>query len=391
MSEKRKIVITCSKRNTKILAEEITELGYSPTDVSTANVTIEGTYKDCMVLNMNLRTAHRVLFLIESFEAVTPDELYNQVYRIKWEDLIESTGYFSINSYVYNDNITDSRFANLRVKDAIADRFLNELDERPDSGPSREETVIFLHWVLNEVNLYFDTSGETIAKHGYRKMPYKAPLLESLACAMIKTSRWKPGMHFINPMCGSGTLAIEAALIAIDKAPGLFRNNFGFMHTKRYKQSDWDAVRSDANAKKKLTLEGKIIASDMSDDAIHTAHKNAKFAGVDHLIKFETGDFSITSIPEGEGVVMLNPEYGERMGVIDELEETYAAIGDFFKQRCGGKTGYVFTGNLQLGKRVGLKPKRKVEFYNGKLDCRLLEFELYQGSKRKDRDVSVDG
>lgn len=380
--ETNKILITCAHRISNILAEEVKALGYPVKSIDRMGVETEGTLQDTMRLNMHLRTATRVLYLIRSFTANHPDKLYTAVKDIPWEKWIDPSGYISVSSYAQNDYITDTRFPNLKTKDAIVDRLFKKRRRRPDSGPDRSRTTIFLHWKLDQCQIYIDTSGETIAKHGYRKIPLRAPMIESLAAAAILTSVWRPGKHFINPMCGSGTLAIEAALIAAKKAPGLFRENYGFMHVLPYKKEEWIAIKAEAESQQKNTIEGKIIASDISKEAIEAAKKNAKMAGVDHLIAFEVGDFVNTTIPEGEGVVMLNPEYGERLGEEKELEQTYRQIGDFFKQKCKGYTGYIFTGNLTLAKRIGLKAKRRVEFFNGTIDSRLLEYELYSGTRK---------
>jgi len=205
---------------------------------------------------------------------------------------------------------------------------------------------------------------------------------EALAAAVILATKWDRKSAFINPMCGSGTLAIEAALLASNKAPGLMRHNFGFSHIKGYDDTVWKDLRQEAARKTSRTLSFPIIASDNDPRALSAARENAKSARVDHLIRFELCDFEETPIPDtNKGIVILNPEYGERMGEEEILEETYGFIGDFFKKKCKGYTGYIFTGNMDLAKKVGLKAKRRIEFYNAKIDCRLLEYELYEGTR----------
>ncbi|MFT6873402.1 MAG: 23S rRNA G2445 N2-methylase RlmL, partial [Roseivirga sp.] len=217
---------------------------------------------------------------------------------------------------------------------------------------------------------------------GYRRIPFKAPMIESLAASTILASGWDKQSHFVNPMCGSGTLAIEAALMAINMAPGLIRENFGFMHIKGYDEEAWNGYRRLARLQVKKSPEFKIIASDLNKNAIWSAKENANTAGVDHLIDFELCDFRETPLPEAPGIVMMNPEYGERLGADKDLEELYASIGDFFKKQCGGYTGVVFTGNLDLAKRIGLRTSSKIPFFNARIECRLLIYELYQGTKR---------
>jgi putative N6-adenine-specific DNA methylase len=247
--------------------------------------------------------------------------------------------------------------------------------------------VIHLYWKGNNADIFIDTSGETLAKHGYRKIPGKAPMLEALACGTIMATRWDKKSPFIVPMCGSGTLAIEAALLATDRAPGLFRMNYGFMHIMGYEEEVFFAERRKLKEQSKKETEAKIIATDISEDAVDVSMRNARTAGVDHLIEFSVCDFADTPVPEGPGVVIFNPEYGERLGVHTKLEATYKRIGDFMKSKCQGYRGYIFTGNPDLAKKIGLKASQRLEFYNGKLDCRMLEYELYQGSKREPKEV----
>jgi putative N6-adenine-specific DNA methylase len=184
-------------------------------------------------------------------------------------------------------------------------------------------------------------------------------------------------------MCGSSTLAIEATMLATNRRPGLYRNNYAFMHVVGFDSNFYETEKQKLIGQIKKIPALKIIATDISEDAIHISKINAEAASVVDLIEFKICDFRETNVPENEnGIVFFNPEYGERLGDEIELEETYAAIGDFMKKKCKGYTGYVFTGNLNLAKKIGLKPKRKIEFYNSKIDCRLLEYELYPGSRR---------
>ena len=208
-------------------------------------------------------------------------------------------------------------------------------------------------------------------------------MLEALAASTIMATGWDKKSPFVNPMCGSGTLAIEAALLATEKTPGLFRMNYAFMHVLGYDEQVFFTERRALKDKSIKELSFRIIATDISEDAVDISRKNAKTAGVEHLIDFNVCDFAETEVPEGPGIVMFNPEYGERLGVHTKLEMTYKRIGDFMKTNCKGYKGYVFTGNPDLAKKIGLKASRKIEFYNGKLDCRLFEYELYDGSKRE--------
>src|ERR1700761_767512 len=381
-----KIIITCNKRLSPYLQKEVEELGFKPTRVFSTGVELLGTVTDTIPLNLNLRCASQILYLLKSFKAADPQQLYDELVKIEWEKLIDFSGYFSVSSTVNNEHIRTPLFANVKVKDAIADRIKSIKGIRPNSGAEVNKTLVHLYWQDNEADIFLDTSGETLAKHSYRKIPGKAPMLEALATSTIMATHWDRKSTFINPMCGSGTLAIEAALLATDKCPGLFRMNYGFMHIMGYDEQAFFVERRALKDKSKKETGFKIIATDISQDAVDISQKNAKTAGVEHLIDFSVCDFEETEVPEGPGIVMFNPEYGERLGVHSKLEATYKRIGDFMKQKCLGYKGYIFTGNPDLAKKIGLRASRKIEFYNGKLDCRLMEYELYEGSKRESRD-----
>ena len=381
MDKKAKIFVICAPEVGHILQEEIINLGFSKTKLHRLGVELYGSLEDTMLLNLHLRTANKVLWQVGAFNAVTPDQMYRAANNLPWENEIDINGYFNIDSYVSNDFIKDSRFANLKLKDAIVDRFVKIKGKRPNSGPDKDKIRIYLHWRNEKCVVYFDTSGGVIAKHGYRKIPGKAPMLESLAAATILTSKWDKKSPFVNPMCGSGTLAIEAALIATNTAPGLFRKNFGFMHLKSFKSYIWKEMIEEAKARIRA-VNVKILASDISPEAIEISQANAKAAKMNSYINFEIKDFRKVEVPEEPGVVILNPAYGERLGEVENLQTVYREIGDFFKQKCKGYYGYIFTGNRELAKHVGLKTKRKIEFYNAQIDSRLLEYELYGGSRK---------
>jgi 23S rRNA G2445 N2-methylase RlmL len=385
---KSKIIITCNKRLAPYLQAEVEALGFTPDRVFSTGLELTGTVTDCIKLNLNLRCASQVLYSLKSFTAENPARLYKELVEMEWESLIDFTGYFSVTSNVDNETITTPLFANLKVKDAIVDRIKEKKEIRPNTGPELDKVVIHLYWKDDKADIFLDTSGETLAKHGYRKLPGKAPMLEALAASTIMSTNWDQKSPFVNPMCGSGTLAIEAALLATNKRPGLFRMNYSFMHVLGYEEEVFFAERRLLKDQSVKTIDFEIIATDISADAVDIARKNAQTAGVDQLITFKVCDFAETPVPSTPGVIMFNPEYGERLGVHTKLEATYKRMGDFMKQEAKGYRGYIFTGNPDLAKRIGLRASRRVEFYNGKLDCRLLEYELYEGSRRESPDAA---
>ena len=382
---KSRIVVTCAKGISSYLEEEILGLGLPILSEGISSIETEGSLEDTLKLNLFLRTGHRVLFLIKEFKARHPEELYQRVHGIPWEDYLSEESYLCVTSSVDTETIRDSRFANVKCKDAIVDRFNQRIGKRPDSGPERDGVVVHLYWKGDRCIVYFHTSGEPLSKRGYRKIPLEAPMQETLAAAVVLATEWKGEGNFVNPMCGSGTLAIEAAGIAVGKAPGLLRSNFGFMHLKGYKEEAWKELHKKARTQSKKACSGKIVATDMRPEAVQAAKQNAMTAGVEQLIEFAVCDYSETPVPDLGGVIVLNPPYGERLGDRRQLESLYQGIGDFFKKKCQGYRGYIFTGNMDLLKKVGLRTKRRLPFYNGDIECRLLEYELYEGSRKRQR------
>jgi 23S rRNA G2445 N2-methylase RlmL len=377
-----KIIISCLKRLAPYVQQEVAELGFPILQNFSSGIETEGSLNDCIKLNLNLRCASQVRYSLKSFEANHPDDVYNNLLDVEWETMLSPDGYFSVTNSVDHPTVTNTMFINVRVKDAIVDRMREKTNSRPDSGSELKGLVIHIHWRDDHAEVFIDTSGDSLAKHGYRKIPGQAPMLEALATSCIMASKWDRQSPFLNPMCGSGTLAIEAAMMATNRMPGLLRNNYSFMHAIGYDENIYREELKLVRSKVKEVQDLKIIASDNRHDAIDISKVNAKLAGVEHLIEFIVCDFTETPIPEKPGVVFINPEYGERMGELEELEITYEQMGDFLKKKCQGWMGYIFTGNLELAKKIGLKASRRVEFFSAQLDCRLLEYEMYGGTRR---------
>lgn len=383
-TQKSKILITCPRGIPPWLAGEVRALGFPVIAEGEAAVETEGTLADTMELNLWLRTGHRVLYHLGELQAENPGDLYDGLRDIPWEEILHEKGehaYLSVTATADNPTIRDIRFVNRKAKDAIVDRMQEKCGQRPDSGADRKRAVIHVFWKGRAVSLYLDTSGEPLSRRGYRKIPLLSPMQETLAAAVILAANWNGRRGFVNPMCGSGTLAIEAALFAEGRAPGLLRSNYGFIHLRGFDPAAWRAIRAEAHEAQKETA-ARIIATDIDPTAVAAARKNARTAGVEELIEFAVCPFQETTIPERNGVVVLNPPYGERTGDVSTLAGLYSEIGDFFKKRCGGHRGYIFTGNAALAKQVGLRTKRRIPFFNAEIECRLLEYELYEGSRR---------
>ena len=400
------IIISCAKCLSTWTEREVVELGYKPIEVTENTVVVRGAMRDVMRLNLKLRTAHRVLVpLLRTFCRNIRD-LYEAVKSIDWENLLEADGYFSVSSVVHNFTIRDTRIPSLYTKDAIADRMREMCQRRPDSGGENIGAAIFVYWEKDQLIVYLDTSGEPLSKRGYRRIPGSAPMQETLAAACLMAMGWNSKMPFLSPMCGSGTPAIEAAMMAANKAPGSLKGHFAFQSIKGYGQiipgesaprvaprqhvgatpeQIWKELVLDAKDDERTEGLPRIIATDISPEAVENAHSNAIAAGVAPFIEFKACDFADTPVPEGEkGCVFFNPEYGIRLGDPVELAPIYERIGTFMHEKCAGWTGALITGSPELSKLVNLYYKKRIPFFNGPIDCRLF---LYEGCELKGQNV----
>lgn len=383
------ILITCARGLSDALKGEVEALGYHAIETHDTGLTVRGTMHDAMRFNLHLRTAFNVLLLLKTFDCRTDKRLYNRVQTVAWEDLIPVDSYLSVFSKIHTPSVDNSMYANQRVKDAIVDRMVRACGRRPDSGPDRTGVVVHLYWKDNRAWLYLNTSGQKLADRSYRRRPHGAPMQETLAAGVMLTTGYDGTQPLLTPMCGSGTLAIEAALIATGRAPGLLRTKYGFTHLKSFDNEQWQALRREANkaARKSKRTPAPIIASDIDPGAVRAARANALTAGVEHLIDFHLCDFAETPFPERPyavtpGIAVMNPEYGKRQGEVQQLKQTYERIGNFLKQKCTGWTGYVFTGNMELAKCIGLRASRRIPMWNADIECRLLKYEMYTGSRK---------
>ena len=383
-TEKTWIVATCGRGCADVLKAELKTLGYEPQDVSATSVGLEGDLHDAMRLNLWLRTANRVLFEVAGFEIDSADDLYEAVRSLPWEDWLRRDAPFHVHGVAQHETIRDPRFAVLRCKDAIADRFVEKTGARPDSSSTPEGAAcVALYWKEQSAQIFLDTSGLPLSHRGYRWRGWVAPLRETLAASIVLATEWgkNPAEAFVGPMCGSGTLAIEAAWIVQNRAPGLDREDYAFLRLDGVDTEAWRTLKAEARSRFVAAPRTWIAASDVDAQAIACARENAGRAGVDGLIRFHTCDFRDTPLPKPPVLIVMNPEYGERMGLEDRLVSLYEAIGTYFKTKCQGMRGAVFTGNLPLGRKIGLHPTRRTAMWNGDIECRLLEFDVYEGTR----------
>ena len=399
------IIISCAKQLSCWTEKEVIQLGYRPIEVTENTVVVRGCMRDVMKLNLKLRTAHRVLVPLLRTTCRNIKDLYQAVYSIDWENQIEADGYFSVSSIVHNYTIRDTRIPSLYTKDAIVDRMREKCQRRPNSGGENIGSAVFVYWERDEAIIYLDTSGEPLSKRGYRKIPGSAPMQETLAASCIMAMGWKGQTPFLSPMCGSGTPAIEAAMMALNKAPGALKGHFAFQSLKDYTriingesaprvaprqrngaspEQIWKELVLEAKDEEKKEGIPKIIATDISPEAVENAHSNAITAGVAPYIEFKACDFADTPIPEEKGAIFFNPEYGIRLGDPKELAPIYERIGKFMNEKCAGWMGSLLTGSPELSHLVNLYYKTRIPFFNGPIDCRLF---LYEGCELKGQNI----
>ncbi len=380
-TKKRLTRLTCSPYVPPILRAEVEALGFEVQEEDHVALHVGASLHDCYALNLRLRSCLHAMWLLTRFRCPSPDALYTHAAAFPWEAVLPTDGYFSVTSNVEHPKINNSMFPNLKLKDAIVDRISSKAGVRPDSGPDKSKAVIHLDWKGDRAWIYLNTTGKWLADRGYRRIPHSAPMRETTASAVVLATGYDGTEPFINPMCGSGTLAIEAALIAAGRAPGLLRANYSHQHTLLHSEEAWQDARRAAKKSTPAREPRPIVASDHDPKAVDAARRNAKVAGVDHLIEFAVCDYQETPMLGEGGHVVLNPEYGERLGDHAELGAVYAGIGDFFKKRCAGRTGHVFTASRELAGKVGLKAASRRPFMNAQIECRLLSYDLYAGSR----------
>ncbi|MCB8994843.1 MAG: hypothetical protein H6538_04470 [Bacteroidales bacterium] len=363
----------------EILASELKELGATDLRVLNRAVSFNGSQAILYKVNLGARTAMRILKNLKSFRAADDNALYNAVYNMPWEDHFSVKDSFMVNSSVNSHIFKHSHFVSQKVKDAIADRFRKHTNLRPSVNTQNPDITINVHISIDRVDISLDSSGEPLFKRGYRAGQYLAPLNEVLAAGMILMTGWDGTVPLIDPMCGSGTIPIEAAMIAKKIPPGIFREKFGFMSWKDYDELLFIRVK-DALLKP-VELKTRIYASDISVEAIDLSSKNIKKALLEEDIELNKIDFANVLTSEERGVLIMNPPYGERLKE-EEINLFYKGIGDTLKRNFAGFDAWVLSGNPQALKFFGLKPEKKIELINGSIKCKYQKFSIYKGSKK---------
>jgi putative N6-adenine-specific DNA methylase len=368
---------TCGRGIEPVLAEELRALGAAEVEAGRGGVHFAGDRPLLYQANLWLRTAVRVLQPILEAEVGSTDLLYEAVRALDWSRYLTPEHTLAVDCNVRDSRITHSKYAALRTKDAICDQFVERCGRRPSVDVDEPMVGLNLHIYRDRAVLSLDSSGESLHKRGYRPIQTRAPLNEALAAALVLLAGWRGDVPFADPLCGSGTLPIEAAWIALRRPPGLTRKRFGFQGWMDYDVGLWTALRDEARRGVGRALPAPVVASDVRGDAVAFAINNARAAGIGHLLRFDKRDVRDFRPPEGPpGVIVCNPPYGERIGEERELRGLYRLLGEVFAERCRGWTAYVFTGNPGLAAAIGLQPAAQLPLFNGKIPCRLWKFAL---------------
>lgn len=363
-----------------VLAEELNNLG--ALNVTTVNraVEFEGDKALMYKANFHLRTALRILKPIKEFKAKNENELYKEIQKIDWDEYFGIKNTFAVDSTIHSNHFSHSKYVALKVKDAIVDQFRDKYGKRPYVETEEPDVRLNIHIAEDQCSLLLDSSGDSLHKRGYRIRTNKAPLNEVLAAGMILLSGWDKKSDFIDPMCGSGTLVIEAAMIAHGIPPGIYRQSFGF---ETWLDFDADLLEEIYEEEQPDTgFEGKIYGSDVSEIAIRITRENIENASLKKKI-----DLSVMPIEnykpsqDSQGVVVTNPPYGERLKK-NEINTFYKVLGDRFKQTYQGYNVWIISSNFDAIKNIGLHPSQKITLFNGALECKFLEYSIYKGSKK---------
>jgi putative N6-adenine-specific DNA methylase len=364
----------------EVLANELKQIGAQNITTARRAVTFEGTLETLYKANVHSRTALRILRPIATFKASSTDELYSHVKAMHWDAYMDVTQTFLIETTLYSPVITNSRFATYKVKDAIADYFNEKYGKRPSISVTKPDIYLNLHISDTTCTLSLDSSGEPLFKRGYRVAQTEAPINEVLAAGMLLLAGWKGQSDFMDPMCGSGTIAIEAALIALNIPPGIFRSSFAFENWKDFDADLFDAIYNDDSHEREF--KHTIYASDISRKALAVAEANAKNAGLSKYIQFTACSFE--EVPEQSKPLLMvtNPPYGERLNR-DDVNALYSMIGSTLKHKFAGSTAWIISSNIDAFDKVGLKPDAKIHLINGSLPCDFRKYTLFSGKHKE--------
>lgn len=360
----------------EVLAQELTELGANNVQIGRRVVTFTGDKRLMYYANFQLRTAIRILKPIAHFKAKSAEDIYHEIKKIDWSKYIFKGKTFAVDSVVYSEDFTNSRFVTYKVKDAIVDQFRELSGDRPNISVTNPDLRLNIHISEDNATLSIDSSGESLHRRGYRQESVEAPLNEVLAAGMILKTGWRGETDFIDPMCGSGTLLIEAALIARNIAPGVFRKSFAFEKWPDFDQDLFNNIYNDDSAEKEFNHH--IYGYDIDPKAVNIALKNIKAAGLSKIISVKQQDFRKFTKPENKSIIVTNPPYGERI-TTPNLLGTYRMIGEKLKHQFQDNDAWILSYREECFREIGLKPSIKIPLYNGSLECEFRRYQMFDG------------
>lgn len=362
-----------------VLAKELTQLGANNVQIGRRMVSFTGDKEMMYRANFQLHTAIRILKPIAKFKARSADEVYEEVKKIDWSKYIEKGKTFSVDSVVYSEEFRNSRFVTYKVKDAIVDQFRENTGTRPNISVSNPDIRLNIHIAEADATLSLDSSGESLHRRGYRQESVEAPLNEVLAAGMILMTGWRGETDFIDPMCGSGTLLVEAALIAHNMSPGIFRKEFAFEKWPDFDAELFDTIYNDDTQEREFTHH--IYGYDIDMKAVNTARLNVRAAGLSKDITIENADFKDFTQPKEKSLLVVNPPYGERIST-PNLLNTYKMIGERLKHAFMGNEAWVLSYREECFEAIGLKPSIKIPVYNGSLECEFRKYAIFDGTMK---------
>ena len=368
---------TVARSLESIAAAEIESLGAKEVRPDFTGVHFVGDKATLYRVNLWARTIFRVLVPLREFYCPNSDILYQEVQKIFWGEYMQSHQTLAVNCTGSNQKLNHTHYTALQVKNAIVDQQRRESGQRSTIDAKNPDVLVNVHIKQDRCILSLDSSGASLHRRGYRQAMGSAPLKETLAAALLDMAQWDASLPFLDPLCGSGTLPLEAGLKALNIAPGLFRQKFGFESFPDFDPQLWHMMLTEAKNSRRQKLNAPIWGSDRDADVLTQAYGNAVRCGIEHQIQFTQTELASVEAPADSGMIICNPPYGERLGEAQELGALYKTLGDIFKQRFKGWTAFILTGNKELAKKVGLKASRRIPVYNGAIPCTLLKYELY--------------
>lgn len=363
----------------EVLSEELLELGYTDVKILNRAVQISGTWKDVYYLNLHTRCAISVLAEVAKFTIRHEDDLYKKCMKIDWTQFFDVSKTFAVKGAIFSDFFKHSQFPFLLVKDAIVDTFRDKIGDRPDVHVKVPQVLFDVYINDNTVTISLNSSGVPLFQRGYRQSTGEAPLNEVVAAALIRMSGWDRKSPFMDPFCGSGTILIEAAMLAAGIPSSIERQHYAFKNFANYDARLWEEIYDAAN-KRCQSLPCKIVGSDISPDMVMKTKRNLRGVAVGRFVDVEIRSFDEMKKPEGNGIMLTNPPYGERMG--ENIEEMYEGLGNWMKSEMQGYTCWIISASEEGFKSIGLRPERRIKLFNGDLECSFRKFSIYEGSKK---------